>query len=195
MTVDDMFQSVRLESDQYLLLIVLALAVLVIVLFLSRNKIKQSWLNMKTRRCLNQLGLKQIANFRCPDGLGSYFIIDRLLMRHDGISLVMLKQYPGSIYCADNIDEWSQLLGGKSYYFKNPLVDLEYQVNIVSASIPGVPVNGFLFFDHQAYFPKGHPDRVIQLDSLPSSLKRDKKNKAQESVQSAWKKLRASMKK
>lgn len=195
MTIDDILQSVRLETDQYLYLIVLALLLLAIVLFLSRKSIKQSLLNRKTRRCLNKLGLKQMSNIRFPDGLGHYFIIDRLLLRHDGISLVMLKRYPGSIYCADNIDEWSQLLRGKSYYFKNPLVDLEYQVNIVSACIPGVPVNGFLFFDHQAYFPKGHPDRVIQLDSLPPSLIRDKKVKAQAAVESAWEKLRRAMKK
>ena len=191
MNISDSFQSITNDINQYVLLVVLFLAVFAIVIILNRGAIRQSWLNIKTRSCLNRLGLKNISNFRCPDGLGDNFVIDRLLMRPDGISVIVFKQYPGIIFCADNIDEWSQILEGKSYKFKNPLVDLEYQVNAVSACIPGVPVNGYLFFDHQALFPKGHPERVIQLDSIPQSLKRDKHASAETSVESAWEKLRS----
>jgi hypothetical protein len=52
-----------------------------------------------------------------------------------------------------------------------------------------VPVDGFLFFDTQAEFPKGHPDRVIRSDSIPEALERNKDLKAQASVESAWEKL------
>ena len=187
MTASELFQSVTHYFDQYLPLIVLIGAVVfAIILFLGRNKIRHIWLSVKTRYCLNRLGIKQITNFRCPDGLGGYFIIDRLLMLSDGISLVIFKQYPGSIFCADNIEEWSQIVDGKSYHFHNPLIDLDYQINAVSACIPGIPVDGFLFFDHQADFPKGHPERVIQMDTIPQSLIRDKDTDAQESVVSAW---------
>ena len=95
-------------------------------------------------------------------------------------------RYPGIIFCADNIDEWSQVLEGKSYKFKNPLVDLDYQVNAVSACIPGVPVDGYLFFDHQALFPKGYPERVIQLNTIPQSLKRNKHASVEAAVEFAW---------
>ena len=191
MKISDISQSIANDVNQYALLAVLILAVLAIVIVLKRGAIRRSWLNIKTRFCLNRLGLKRLSNFSCPDGLGDHFVIDRLLMRPDGISVIVFKQYPGIIFCADNIDEWSQILEGKSYKFKNPLVDLEYQVNAVSACIPGVPVNGYLFFDHQALFPKGHPERVIQLDSIPQSLKRDKHASAETSVESAWEKLRS----
>ena len=147
-------------------------------------------MNIKTRMCLNRLGLRQISNFQFPDGLGHCFTVDRLLMRPDGISLLIYKQFPGSIFCADHIPEWTQMLGGKSYPFKNPLVDLDHQIKAISASIPDVPVNGYIFFDHQARFPKGHPDRVIRLGSIPSSLYRDNKNKAQASVVAAWEHLK-----
>jgi len=189
MNISDSFQSITNDINQYALLVVLFLAVFAIVIILNRGAIRQSWLNIKTRSCLNRLGLKNISNFRCPDGLGDNFVIDRLLMRPDGISVIVFKQYPGIIFCADNIDEWSQILEGKSYKFKNPLIDLEHQVNAVSACIPGVPVNGYLFFDHQALFPKGHPERVIQLNSIPQSLKRDKRASVETSIKSAWEKL------
>jgi len=191
MTTNDIYQYGISILDQYALLIALALVMLAVIIFLSQSNIKHAWLNTKTRYRLNRLGIKQISNIQCPDGLGHYFNIDRLVMRHDGISLLLFKQYPGSIFCAEDIEQWTQMLAGKSYPFKNPLVDLDYQVKAVSACIPDVPVNGFLLFDRQARFPKGHPDRVIQLDNIPEALMRNKKKQVQTAVATAWKKLDA----
>ena len=193
MTSSELYQYGNSLLDNYALLITLLialiLAVLAVVIYLGRRNIEHAWLNIKTRYCLKHLGLKQISNLKCPDGLGSDFIIDRLVMRHDGISLIVFKQYPGTIFCADDIDQWTQMLAGKSYRFKNPLVDLDYQVKAVSACVEDVPVNGFLFFDPQAKFPKGHPDRVIHLDNIPEALKRNKQVKVQAAVETAWEKL------
>lgn len=191
MTTNDLYQYGISILDQYALLIALALVMLAVFIFLSQSNIKHAWLNTKTRYRLNRLGIKQISNIQCPDGLGHYFNIDRLVMRHDGISLLLFKQYPGSIFCAEDIEQWTQMLAGKSYPFKNPLVDLDHQVKAVSACIPDVPVNGFLLFDRQARFPKGHPDRVIQLDNIPEALMRNKKKQVQTAVATAWKKLDA----
>jgi hypothetical protein len=191
MTVSDFFQNgISLQAHYPWLLVSFVLA-LAILLYLARNDIKLAGLNIKTRYLLSRLGVKVISDFRFPDGLGSYFVVDRLVLRQDGISLLVFKQYPGSIFCAEDIDQWTQLLAGKSYRFKNPLIDLDYMVKAVSACVPNVPVNGFLFFDHQARFPKGHPDRVIRLDTIPQSLLRVKKTRAQASVVSAWEKLSA----
>jgi hypothetical protein len=189
MTTSDIYQYGATLSQHYLLLIVVGLAALVIILFLGRARIRNSWMNIKTRHRINRMGLKQISNLQCPDGLGHHFMIDRLLLRQDGISLLIFKQYPGSIFCADDIDEWTQMIGGKRYPFKNPLVDLEYQVKAVSACVPGIEVNGYLCFDHHARFPKGHPERVIHLDSIPPSLQRNKKIKPEAAVETAWKKI------
>ena len=189
MIKDDIYQLGMSLLDHFLLLISLALVLLVIAIFLGRHSIRHAWLNLKTRYRLNRLGMKQIRNFQCPDGLGNFFTIDRLVMRHDGISVLLLKRFPGSIFCADDIKEWTQLLAGKSYRFKNPLIDLDYQINAVSACMPGVDVDGYLFFDHQAEFPKGHPQRVIRLDSIPESLKRNRQEKVQPAVVTAWDEL------
>lgn len=191
MTSSDLYQY-GISSGQFALLIALVLVVLAVAIYLGRRKIHSAWQNIKTRYRLNHLGLKQISNFQCPDGLGQYFTIDRLVMRHDGISVLLFKRYPGSIFCADDIDQWTQMLAGKSYRFSNPLVDLDYQVKAIASCIPDVPVNGFLLFDQQAEFPKGHPDRVIQLDNIPDALKRNKENKVQSSIESAWEKLSTS---
>lgn len=192
MTISDVPQVITQIKDHYALPAALALVVLVtiaIVFYLNRRKIRHTWLNLKTRYCLNHLGLKQISSLQCPDGLGHHFTIDRLLLRHDGITLLVFKRYPGKIFCADHIDDWTQMLGKKSYRFKNPLYDLDCQIKAISACIPNVPVNGFLFFDYQAEFPKGHPDRIIHLKEIPEELKRSKQHEIETSVMSAWKKL------
>ena len=190
MKISDIYQLVSSDVNQYSLIAVALLAALFILVLLNRKNFRRSRLNSRTNRKLKRLGLKQIKNFRCPDGMGDYFVIDRLLMNNNSISVIMFMQYPGIIFCADNIEEWSQLVGGKSYKFKNPLVNLEHQVSAVSNCIPGVSVNGYLFFDHQAEFPKGKPDRVIQINSIPDSLKKNKKAGVEEPVKAAWEKLR-----
>jgi hypothetical protein len=171
--------------------IILAVTVIVVIAFLSRTKIKTFWLNYKTSRCLNRLGIEQASNIKWPDGLGQHFAIDRLILRKDGITVLNFNQYPGKIFCADAIDEWTQMVGQKSYRFKNPLHELDLQIRAISASMPGVPVDGFLFFDHLAEFPKGHPDRVIYPKKIPGVLVSDKKDKVEATVRAAWDELMA----
>lgn len=184
-------QLINQITDNHMLALLLFLAVLMLVIFFSQGKIKHYWLNLKTRYRLNRLGYKQLLNLHCPDGLGYHFTIDRLVLRHDGISLLVNKSYPGKIFCADNIDDWTQMVGQKSYRFKNPLYELECQVKAVSACVPDIPINGYLFFDHQTEFPKGQPERVIHLKHIPQELLKDKQHEVEARLLSAWEKLQA----
>ncbi|MDJ0882289.1 MAG: NERD domain-containing protein [Gammaproteobacteria bacterium] len=167
-----------------------AFLLLLIILYLIRKRISQAWVYLSTQYRLNHLGQAQLSNINCPDGLGEHFIIDRLVLRPDGISLLARKQYPGKIYCADHIDDWTQMIGNKSYPFKNPLFELEYQVKAVSACLPGVDIDGYLFFDDQAEFPKGHPARVIHPKHIPEKLRRQKRAQVEPEVASAWEKMK-----
>ena len=167
------------------------LVILLALLAFWRRPLRETWQRWRTRRCLGRLGLEQIHNLRCPDGLGEEFVIDRLLLRPDGISLLKYKQYPGRIYCADRIEQWTQMLGQKSYKFDNPLFELDFQIKAVQACIPGVKVDGYLFFDHQAEFPKGHPQRVIHPQALPDALSFDDHQPVRPEVLEAWRKLKA----
>lgn len=169
----------------------LALLALGVVGYLNRNRLRLSWLHIKARYYLNHLGIDQISELHCPDGLGNEFIIDRLLLRPEGITLLMTRQYPGRIYCADHIDDWTQIIGQKSYRFTNPLFELEHQVKAISDCIPGVAVNGYLFFDYLSEFPKGHPQRVIHPRQIPASLRTTKNSTIAPEVARAWRKLKS----
>lgn len=191
MTPGEATQFVIQILNTYLLPISAVIISLVLVLFVSRKKIRQFWLGRKALRSLKRLGFKRMVNFKCPDGLGYHYIIDHLILRHDGISLLLYKRYPGKIYCADDIDQWTQMLGQKSYRFDNPLYDLDCQIKAISECVPNIPINGYLFFDHLAEFPKGRPDRVFQLKEIPEELKPTKKAKVEKNVMAAWKKLQS----
>ena len=164
---------------------------IIYIIYLNRIRIKQSWLLFRTKYCLNHLGLEQISNIQFPDGLGHHFTIDRLLLRHDGITLLVYKKYQGRIFCADHIDEWTQMLGQKSYAFKNPLFELDYQIKAIAAFLPDIQIDGFLFFDHTADFPKGHPEQVMHPRLIPHELQRNNRHQVETKVMSAWKKMQA----
>ena len=187
--MNEIFLDVFQIIESYALPITLVVLASALIIYLNRGKIKHSWLHLKTRYRLNHLGVKQISNLQCPDGLGHYFTIDRLILRHDCITLLLHKRFPGKIFCADTIDDWTQMLGKKSYRFKNPLHDLDHQVKAVSDCVPDVLVNGFLFFDHLTEFPKGHPDRIIHLSKIPEELERARHDEVDRSVMSAWEDL------
>ncbi|MCK5665415.1 MAG: NERD domain-containing protein [Thiotrichaceae bacterium] len=159
------------------------------IFYLNRIRIKQSWLLFRTQYCLNHLGLEQISDIQFPDGLGHHFTIDRLLLRHNGITLLVYKKYPGRIFCASNIDEWTQMLGQKSYAFKNPLFELDYQIKAISAFLPDIPIDGFLFFDHTTQFPKGHPQRVMHPRLIPEELQRNNRHQVEPVVMDGWRKM------
>ena len=166
-----------------IVVILLAIAILALI---NRHKLRQHWQDWNTHRCLNRIGIDQRSNLRCPDGLGGSFNIDRLVMLHDSILLVSLKPFSGNIYCADNIPEWTQIVGQKSFKFENPLFDLEYQVNAIRIQAPGVPIRGFPFFDHSAAFPKGHPEQVLYPANIPEYFFRANCPQPEDRVLKTW---------
>lgn len=169
-----------------LLPIVIIIVAIVIVVLINRHKLRQHWQEWSTRRCLNRIGINQKSNVRCPDGLGGSFNIDRLVMLHDSILMVSIKPFSGNIYCADNISEWTQIVGQKSFRFENPLFNLEYQVNAIRIQAPDVPIRGFLFFDHSATFPKGHPEQVLYPANIPEYFFRANCPQPDDKVLKTW---------
>jgi len=148
----------------------LTLLAIAIILAINWRKIRARWQEWHTNRGLDKIGIKQIKNAVCADGLDGDFEIDRLAMLHDSILVIAFRPYSGNIYCAESIPEWTQLLDQKSYKFKNPLFELGNQVTAIRNYLPGISVQGVLIFDYSASFPKGQPERVMRLDNIPEYL-------------------------
>jgi hypothetical protein len=157
-------------SYQLVVPAVLILLALIVILAINWRKSRARWLEWNTHRNLDKIGIKQIKNAVCSDGLDGELEIDRLVMLHDSILLIAFRPYAGNIYCAEKITEWTQVTEQKSYKFKNPLFELDNQVMAIRNYFPGASIRGVLIFDHYANFPKGHPDQVMLPDHVPDSL-------------------------
>ncbi len=159
------------------------------IIFINRFKLKTSYQNWRTHRCLSQLGLDQINNLTCPDGLDGHFNIDRLILLDHAILIIHYKKYPGKIFGSEKIAEWTQMLGQKSYPFPNPLFHLNLQLQALAQCIPDVPVEARLFFDSHAEFPKSIPAQVIHPDAIEDRFFCRNRHKVEPHIMAAWKKL------
>lgn len=184
MNIDYYVDLVR--ASKFALPITISVLAIIFILIINWRKLRTQWLEWRTRRCLDQIGIKQMKNVVCTDGLDGKFRIDRLVMLHNSMLLIAFKPYSGYIYCADSIPEWTQIIGQKSYKFTNPLFELENQVTAIQGIVPNVPVRGVLFFDHSAEFPKGHPDKVLNPANIPENFMRKKSPEPQAEILQSW---------
>jgi len=164
---------------------------LLFIAYINRFNLKRSIINWRTKRCLGKLGLDQINNLSCPDGMDGFFNIDRLVLLDHAILIINYKKYPGKIFGSKNIDEWTQMLGQKSYSFPNPLFNLNIQLQALSKCIPDIPVEARLFFDEHAEFPKTIPPMVIHPRHIEDRFFCNNRHKIKPDIMEAWKKLKS----
>jgi len=184
----------QLEMDPAAIALVAAGLAIVLILFVNRKRLQLRIGEWRIQRCLKQIGCDQIRNLSCPDGLDGYYTIDRLALVQDAILLIAYKPYGGNIYCAEHIAEWTQVIGQKSFKFANPLFELENQLTALKFLAGGMPVHGFLFFNHSAAFPKGRPDVVLNPDNIPDRFLRANCEPVNPQIQTAWELLKAQQK-
>ena len=177
------------RTSKFALPVTISVLAIIFILIINWRKLRIQWLEWRTRRRLNQIGIKHIKNVVCADGLEGNFRIDRLVMLHNSILLIAFKPYSGNIYCAENIPEWTQVIDQKSYKFSNPLYDLENQVIAIQSMVPNVSVHGMLFFDHSAEFPRGHPETVMHPANIPEYFQRSNHPEPQAEILQSWETL------
>jgi hypothetical protein len=184
----------QLELDPAAVALLIIGFAIVLILLVNRKRLQLHIGEWRIQRCLKRIGCDQIRNFICPDGLDGYYTIDRLALVQDAILLIAYKPYGGNIYCAERIAEWTQVIGKKSFKFENPLFELENQLTALKLLAGGMPVHGFLFFNHSTAFPKGHPEVVLNPDNIPDRYLGANCDPVNPLVQAAWEQLKAQQK-
>ncbi len=192
MNPDEIIKQLKLESD--LVAIALVVLAIVLVLLVNRKRLLVKIREWRIQRSLKQIGCEQIRNLVCSDGLDGYFKLDRLALTPDAIVLISYKIFGGNIYCAEHISEWTQLVGQKSYKFENPLFELENQLTALRLLTGSAQLEGFLFFNNSAEFPKGHPDRVLQPASIPERFNAANCDNVKPEIAAAWELLKTHQK-
>ena len=152
---------------------------------LLRN-LYQGW---QIRGYMRRLGDEVIEGARIPDGMGRALCIDYLVRNQAGVTVVVVRRYPGVIFAAENMELWVQVLKNGSHKFPNPLPELRMQVAAVKALVPDVPVSGVLLFAHGSRFPKGRPSEVLTIDESPSTARTTGMG-AMPGLEQGWERLR-----
>ena len=177
----------NLQSDIVAYVIIGLAAAL--ILFINRRTLVVRFREWRMQRCLKRIGCEQLRDLVCPDGLDGHYSIDRLALTRDAILLISYKPYVGNIYCAERISEWTQVIEQKSFKFENPLFELENQLTAIREITGKVELLGLLVFSHSANFPKGHPDSVLQPDTIPQRFLDASVDEVNADVRHAWEQL------
>jgi hypothetical protein len=101
-----------------------------------------------------------------PDGMGSSFHVDFLLLTLRGVVVIDLRDVKGNIFGGDQMAEWTVMDGSQRFTFTNPQSALYDRIAAVKAVAGDVPVEGRIVFTRRGKFPKGLPKWTLMIDAL-----------------------------
>ena len=180
----------RLSLESEIVAVSIVALALAFVLFLNRKRLLVWLREWRIQRCLARIGCEQIRDLVCDDGLEGQYLIDRLALTRDAILVISYKPYVGNIYCAEHISEWTQVVGRQSFKFENPLFELENQLTALRLLVGNAPLGAYLFFNHSAVFPKGHPEAVLNPENIPQSFLSTDCDNITPEIRRAWESLK-----
>ncbi|HEU4618237.1 MAG TPA: nuclease-related domain-containing protein [Gammaproteobacteria bacterium] len=110
-----------------------------------------------------------------PNGMGGQIYIEHLLLTGHGVVVVDVKQFEGTIFGGDRMDEWTVIKENRRFTFPNPQATLYDRVAAVRRLAREVPVHGYVLFSSRADFTKGRPRDVILADEFEQRFKKPEK--------------------
>jgi len=146
----------------------IAFLLLLIAVFFIWPAVKGWYLDLTLHQKINGLAVETLHQVVIPDGMDGVVFIENLLLTPTGLLILPVHRYQGVLFAADNIDNWTQVIGKRSYKFANPLPQLEADVLAAKNCVGDIPVRGQVLFTKGVEFPKGKPDQLISLADLES---------------------------
>jgi len=163
------------------------LAVLIgLALYLSWAPIQQLLSHWRLHSLVNKLGMASLRNVYIPDGLGDVIYVEQLILRPTELLLITIKPFRGNIFAAEQIDQWTQVIGHHSHKFANPLHQQEHDLQALSAIVPKQTIRSMVVFAKGCRFPKGKPDHVHDYQELKDLSANQEKQAISPELQAAW---------
>ena len=122
-------------------------------------------------RALLPLRQNEVRAVVIPDGIGGLLEIDRLVLTEHGLLIVESYPISGHLFGSEQIDQWTQIIEGRSFKFANPLRHIHNAKYALQMLAPKLPVHCRIVFTADSDFPKGKPEEVSTLASLEQDLK------------------------
>lgn len=171
------------------IVIVIVVAIVLISILQAVRQRRQSSA-YKISQILTPMTRDKVINIIIPDGIGGLLEIEQLRLLDQGILVVETYPISGHLFGAEQIDQWTQLVKGRSYKFANPLRHIRTSRQAIMTLVPNIPVFYSVIFSADASFPKGKPEGMSIVASLTEDLKPILLHPKQiEKTQQAWNKL------
>jgi hypothetical protein len=112
------------------------------------------------------VSIDRLQNVLVPDGMGGQIQVEHLLLTANGLVVIDVKEFEGTIFAGERMAEWTVIGQRGRFTFPNPLGTLYDRVAALKQIVRDVPVVGFVLFGAGADFTKGRPKDVV----LPGEL-------------------------
>lgn len=169
-----------LNNSILLIVAIIALTIIGLLIFSQRKKSSRH----KMATILKPYVQDEVKDIIIPDGIGGLLEIEHLILLEQGLLLIETYPMSGNMFGAETIDQWTQLVGGRSYKFANPLRHIRTSRQALMVLAPNIPIFCRVVFNADSVFPKGKPDEVSVLSSLADDM---------ESIQSSTVKMDPSL--
>ncbi len=146
------------------------MCVLLCLVFVIKRKRKRSRYSRKLERSLQSIKKQEAKSIIIPDGLGGAIEIERLLLIEQGLLIIETYPMSGHLFGADHIDQWTQIIDGRSFKFTNPLHRIYNTKHALQLLAPKVPIFCRIVFSENSNFPKGKPSEVSVIRTLDEDL-------------------------
>jgi len=157
-----------LTQNTSILLIVAIFTIITLILLFINNRKKSASRQMIA--ILKPYVLDEIKDIIVPDGIGGLLEIEHLILMKQGLLLVETYPMSGNMFGAETINQWTQLIDGRSYKFANPLRHIRTSRQALMILAPNIPIYCRVVFNADSIFPKGKPEEVSVLSSLSDDL-------------------------
>jgi hypothetical protein len=170
--------------------VIVTVVAVVLIYLLQAIRQRQQSSAYRVSQILTPMTRDKVNNIIIPDGIGGLIEIEQLRLLEQGILVVETYPISGHLFGAEQIDQWTQLVKGRSYKFANPLRHIRTSRQAIMTLVPNVQVFYSVIFSADASFPKGKPDGMSLVSSLAEDLKPILSHPKQiEKTQQAWDKL------
>lgn len=146
------------------------LLIVLLIVFLKNRKRSRLSDARKLENLLQGLRKDELRSIIIPDGIGGLLEIERLILMEQGLLIIKTYAMSGHLFGADRIDNWTQVIDGRSFKFTNPLEAIDNAKYAVQLLAPKTPVYSRVIFTDNSNFPKGKPEDVSLLSSLEQDL-------------------------
>ena len=124
----------------------------------------------RIRRLLRHGGCGMLERVAVEDALGGHVHFDFLVLTPGGVLALELRDYEGTVFGAETMEEWTQITTAGSFRFPNPLPALAAGRDALRVLRPGLEVDACVLFSPAGRFQGTPPPGVLDLAGLRARL-------------------------